>query len=180
MSSLHGFGQIGFAEAEFADGLGSFRYAGAVGIPVSYTVLPPGSKGIIVNYDVQVHTGAAVPVVYRVAPILTDFSINGVTVPRPHHLDYTIPQQIGFDQLGVPIIQGRTQVTWAYEVMLDDGIATLMALYDPANPQVLITYPNELGSWVAKEAMWQPPSLGTRSTIEHKGVTLTFTHISSD
>lgn len=173
------FGQLPFGEREFGDGAGSTFQRSSSALALSYTVVGY-SSACSISYTLQVPTVSTLPIMYWVVASIADFSINGQLVRRPNNMQYHLPASIGPDISGIPIIQGYGGVSWEYDVLLDADIALLMALYDPLNPQVTITYPNEDGMWVQKVAMMQPPNLGTRSTVIHQSVILTFTHIATD
>lgn len=176
----YAFGQGAFGVNEFGDGGGAVRSKVSAAVQVAYTIIPPGGNGVAVTYQVQPSGAAAVPIVYWVGASIEDFSINGSLVPKPHHVTYDLPAIVAPDLSGVSIRQGYGKVTWEYELLLDDALSLLMAQYDPNNPQVTITYLNEFGMWTQKQAMMQPPVLGQRTTIQHAGVQLVFTHIASD
>lgn len=178
--ATHPFGQAPFAEGELGDLAGTIRSRGASAALVTYALQPPASAKIAVTYGVQGALASTAVVTYSAVPVILGFSINGAQFPAPHHVVYQFPTTVGQDQTAVPLRQGYTILQWQYDVMLDAQMQQLMNAYNPAKPTVVITYPNELGQWVTKQAQMQPPTLGTRSTIEHRGVSVTFTHISSD
>lgn len=179
--TTHGFAQAPFAEGRLGDLSATLQFPTSKALLITYTIRPEGGAGLLINYTVEPFGAAAIPIVYWVTPAIQDFSINGtVLLARPTNHYYTFPAQVGYDQMGVPEKQGWTTVVWEYDVMLDTTIAQLMSFYNPQSPEVVITYPNELGFWTQKQAMMQPPDLGTRQTIEHDSVKFTFTHISSD
>jgi hypothetical protein len=131
----------------------------------SLAVSAPGSK--------------ALPLWLVVASPIQTFSINADTsIPKPVTVSYARPPQVGTDLSGVGVVQGYSSVQWQYPLLADHDIALLMGHYHPDSPQVTLTFPDEFGSWVQLAGMMQPPSLGSRSTIVHNGVSLTFTHLS--
>lgn len=177
---VHPLGQQIFGEHEFGDGAGLTRNFSGNGATLSYVVSTPAAT-LTVSYTLQGFAAGTALLTYWVVPPITTFAINGdTTVPKPSTMTYILPNQVGYDQTGVPIIQGYSGVTWEYEWLPDSSIGKLMSFYDPSNPQVTINYPNELGVWTQKQAMMQPPTLGSRSTVIHSGVVFTFTHIIPD
>jgi hypothetical protein len=172
-------GKQGFGGYDFGNGVGHSWQKFFAALPISYATVAYASTCLI-TYAIQVPAIASLMLTYQIAPLITDFSINGVLVARPNTMNYGLPGTIGSDIDGVPIIQGYASVSWQYDVLSDSAIGLLMALYNPVLPEVTITYPNEMGSWVTKKAMFTPPVLGTRSTVIHSSVTLTFIHIKSD
>lgn len=178
--ALAPFGQQTLGEFRLGDGSGALRNTSASSLGLSYTIQPPATS-LGITYNLQGFGAAPLLLSYWVVPPITAFSINGdVTIPKPHHMEYGLPTQVGYDLSGVAVVQGYTAVTWIYDELLDTAIAKLMAHYDPANPQVTVTYPNELGVWTQKQAMYIPPNLGARETIKHNNVQIVFTHIIPD
>jgi hypothetical protein len=174
------FGNSEFDQYTFAGGVGVPRVSVGTGFKIIYTIIPQAGQGFLIGYGVQAFRATAFPIYYQVISPITDFSINGVLFPRPTRMKWTFPGEIGLDLSGVPIKQGYMSLEWQYDVMLDTSMAQLLTTYTPASPLVTITYPNEVGYWTRKQAMMQPPDFGSRQTIAHQGVTVKFTHISSD
>lgn len=177
MPTLHALGQILEGSERLGDGSGSPVTFSANGFAISYLVAPPGSNGFQITYRVQAQGMSGLLVSYYVVPTVTQFSINGTIVRGPQQIDYNPPQAIGYDLSGIQVKQGYTAMAWNYDVLLDADIGTLMSLYDPNNPGVVITWPDEQGFWRQANAMMHPPTLGTRSTVVHQQVQLLFSHI---
>lgn len=173
-------GEAPLGTVSLATGNGNLPNRSTKAWAVTYSVSTGYANAWAVTYSVQANTAGAWPIYYTVGGSVTTFTINGTSVEAPSGLLYHPPQTVGYDQSGVPVTQGYLSVDWIYPVLSDAEIKTFMTLYDPNHPEVTITYPNELGLWVQKVAFWQPPEWGTRSTVMHQQVKLTFTHIESD
>ena len=163
------------------DGAGGRRGHTANSLTIQATILPPGSASLVINCQVEPLGGTGLLITCAIQSPYTQFAINGNTsVPAPHHLIYQFAPTVGYDMDGLSIKQGYMTIIWQYDWLADEQIAVLMGLYDPQNPEVTATYPNEMGFWVTKQAMMQPPNLGTRSTVIHENVELVFSHIIPD
>lgn len=180
-ATVHALGQELLGPYRLGDGLGLLATPAAAALAVHYTIQQPGSAALPVTYTIEGLGQAALLVWYTIASPLQRCAINDVsTIPQPDTIAYTDPQAAGTDLGGQAVVQGYSTVTWSYQRLLDADIAALQQLYSPDVPEVLLTYPNELGFWTRKPAYWQPPSWGTRQTITHEGISLTFTHLLPD
>lgn len=181
------FGHFRPAESELGDGAipaaappqSNF---GRISLPVQYYVLPQGSFTVDVLYDIEHVDHFGLAIYYLVGPAHNTFAINGTTeIPAPETMRYIPPGQLGLDlSLGV-VIQGYAAVSWSWASLSYSEAETLLSFYNPQAPQVTVTYPNEQGFWVTRNAMMQPPQIGQRAGGEsYQGLTLLFTHIIPD
>lgn len=175
-----GLGQYLLGATDLADDKQFQNTAAAGALAITYTVILPGGAGLAITYTVQDVGGSGLTIAYYVVPATTAFSINGTLIPKPQHIAYNLPQSIGHAIGGIDVQQGLTALQFTYDQLLDSDMQVLESLYDPTAPQVLLVYPNELGFWVQKTAQMQPPVLGTRATVVHNNVSLTFTGITPD
>lgn len=152
----------------------------------------PLSRSVPVSYNIVTSKyGVSLPTSYsiigrKVAPILAmyqtipqfEFAINGDgSIINPDQLTYQLPQATGRTLLGGPLIQSYRSMVWTYSMLSWPEFQKLLSFYNPTNPVVLLTYPNEQGLWVQRQAVMLPPAYGTQQGPLVYGVTLSFTRL---
>jgi hypothetical protein len=178
MTTSLAFAQISLGQCDLANPQIAQPKFNGNGLSVTFSTVGPGSKSLPLTFSVQGYGRAALPVWFWVIPPLQQWAINGETaIPWPQRVTYTPPQSLGADFDGVEVVQGTASVALQYDNLLDDDVAALMNLYDPGAPLVTLTYLDEGGFWQQSLAIWEPPTWGTRQTIEHRGIALTFSHL---
>lgn len=185
--SVTPLGQVAFGTNDLGNGEdntstapGAKQYYGSHGLLVTYNLMPKGTLGNLkITYSITQHSSISLPVFYLIGARYPAYSINNdYTIPAPESMNYISPAQVGLDlNLGV-LVQGYASVVWSWQSLSYAEAQKLLSFYDPTMPAVMITYPSDLGFWVARQAMMQPPQIGQRSAGEsYHGLTLTFSHI---
>lgn len=159
-------GLTGPGTTRLGDGLESTLRPHAIALALTYTV-------VISKYAVPLQITATVER-RDVAPLLlyylvtspSDFAINGISsIVQPDHVTYTLRPVVGRTLIAGPLLQGVPMVVWNYAVLSVDEFNAIINLYNPQNPLVTITYPDENGTWLQKKAVMEPPSYGNRQTM---------------
>lgn len=103
---------------------------------------------------------------------------NDTSIPAPHNVIHHPRQQVGTTLAGAPVIQGFAAQTWQWHVLDQAKMAALLALYDPAAPQVEITFRTRVtNTYVAKWPMMGEPTIGERFPRIYRNVSIRFTRI---
>lgn len=152
---------------------------GATAFAASATVSGRWSAAFAASATLAASSATAFAASAVVAPLVAGFSINGVAIPAPEQLEYDLPPQVGYDVLGTPIVQGWTTLVMRWSTLPDADAARIQQLYR-VNTPVTLTYLNEHGNWVSKQAMWTPEWGSRQPGFVHSGVSHTFTHLSAD
>jgi len=107
------------------------------------------------------------------------FAINGVSLwPPDGYQEAPIPI-VGYNLRGEPIRQGYPSFVFTWSIMLQDRLTDLIDQYDPANPQVQLTYIDKYsGDTVTKYAMMEEPIIGARQIVYYMNVAVKFTRLS--
>lgn len=178
-----GFAQAVFATEIFGAGGPTGALSSQPGIVqigallLAYNLLINSSHGLHVLYSVTGGVRNSLTVQYQIIPITLKILVNGLsTFPAPETITYQYPS-VTYDLRGRPILQGYMQMTWSWEIQTESEMQQVMQLYNPANPKVIVTFPNEYGVWVTRPAYLLPPVLGTRQTVIHQHVQLFFTRL---
>lgn len=169
-------GQGMLGQSRLGDGSTSARRGYTQALAVTYRA--SGSKyaaALGVTYRAQKANTAPLLVFYTAIP-LSVFSINGdATIVAPDQVTYT-PRPVAARTLfGQPLLQGYRTMTWTYSELRQAEWKYLVSFYNPASPQVLVTYLDEHGIWVQRQVEMLPPTYGTQQTVEVQGAQLSFT-----
>ena len=106
------------------------------------------------------------------------FAINGDgTIIAPDNITYTPRDVVGRTLSANPLLQGYMSMTWNYSRLQLPEFTQLLGYYNPQNPVVLVTYPDENGTWTQQQLVMHPPTYGSQSTVIMNNVALTFTRM---
>lgn len=107
------------------------------------------------------------------------FAINGVWLFAPDgYQEMPIPV-IGYNLRGEPIRQGYPSFIFTWSVLKQEHLTELLAAYDPANPQVQVSYLDKAtGTVVTRYGMMEEPIVGARYIVYYQNVALKLTRIS--
>lgn len=145
---------------------------------VTYTISLSGNwSPLQVTYTVQAANVAPLLVYYLITPP-SRFAINGDgSIVRPDQVAY-IPRPVASRSLvGGPFLQGYKTMSWTWTTLQVAEFNKLIGFYNPQSPIVQITYPDETGTWVQRQAVMLPPQYGTQSTISVSDVVFTFSRL---
>lgn len=151
--------------------------AGSNGLALTYQISHYGSLGLPITYQITGSATRALALTYTIGAGTRVPSVNGLSgFPKPETIQFATPAP-RYNLAGQPIRQGYQAMTWSWETMTDAEMSQILALYNPANPQVTVVYPDENLVWQQAQGFLLPPQFGTRATIAHTSVSLTFTHL---
>lgn len=104
------------------------------------------------------------------------FSLNGdTTIVAPDQVTYTPRAITGRTLLAQPLLQGYKTMQWYYSTIEPQEWQKLVSFYNPQSPTVTVTYLDENGIWVQRQAELLPPNYGQQQTVVVSGAFLTFT-----
>lgn len=168
-------GQSLFGLARFGDGRFTFRLATSKACQITYSIgASKYQSSLALSYTIERKGVVPLFLFYRIAAA-TVFSINGQTgFIRPDHIIYTPHPVVGYTLLGAPLLQGYQSMSWSYVALRMNEYATLLAFYNAQQPEVLVTYPDENGTWQQRNLVMYPPSFGSQQQTMLYGVTFTF------
>lgn len=135
------------------------------------------SKPLSVTWTVQRPNASALLVYYLVTPT-PDFAIDGDTsIIKPDKITYTPRSVSGRTLVGGPVLQGYALMSWQYSVLTWPEWNQIISHYNPLDPVVLLTWPDEYGTWQQKNVVMLPPTYGGMTTTLISGAVLTFTRL---
>lgn len=107
------------------------------------------------------------------------FQINGTDIwPPDGYQEAPIPT-VGYNLRGEPIRQGYPSIIFTWSFMRQEHLTALLAVFDPAAPQVQVTYIDKsTGTTVTQYGMLEEPVIGARAIIYYQNIALKVTHIS--
>jgi hypothetical protein len=175
MTVLAPLGSAVLGQTRLGDGSETMLRPRATPLLLTYTVTQSKyAQPLAITYTVERRNVAPLLIYYAISPA-TNFAINGNgAFISPDQVTYTLRPVANRTLIGGPLLQGVPQVTWTYSVLQIDEFDTLIAFYNPQNPLVLLTYPDETGTWQQRQAIMQPPTYGTRQTIAVYNVAFPF------
>lgn len=107
------------------------------------------------------------------------FAINGTWLFAPDGYQEIPMPVVGYNLRGEPIRQGYPGFVFIWSLMTQDRLTELFAEYDPANPQVQVTYiDKETGTTTTKYAMMEEPIIGARYIVYYQNIAVRFTRVS--
>ena len=144
-------------------------------VPVTYTIAnSQHSATTRVTYTV-LKGGSSTIQVYYTCTSTSVFSINGDgTIIAPDQVTYTPRPVVAHTLIAQPLLQGYRMMTWTYTVLQEFEAMHLLSFYNPVSPMVLLTYPDENGLWVQRQASMLPPNYGQQETVTVSGFSLVF------
>jgi hypothetical protein len=147
----------------------------SVGLPISYTVsISKYGAGLPLSYTVQRSPNNPLLLYYVISPT-SAFAINGdSTIISPDRITYSPRPVTARTLLAEPIIQGYRVMNWQYSTIEPDKWAHLVSYYNPQQPVVTLTYPDDRGSWAQTQARMLPPVWGSWETMLVSGASLSF------
>lgn len=147
-------------------------------IGLSYTVSTSRfAAPLALAYTIMRPNVASMQLFYTIAP-LVPFAINGdSTIVKPDQMVHSPRPVVARTLIAGPQIQGYKTVTWTYSVLQLAEYNHLISFYNPRNPVVLLTYPDENGVVVQRNATMHPPAYGTQTTVTMTSVSFIFTNI---
>lgn len=174
-SSAMPLGTMILGLSRLGDGLTLHLLPRSTALAITYTISQSKyAQALAITYTVERRNVAPLLLYYQIAPP-SQFAINGNgLIVNPDHVTYTLRPVANRTLIGGPLLQGIPMITWNYATLQIDEYDTLIGLYNPQAPMVLLTYPDEYGTWQQKQAVMQPPSYGTRQTVVVSDVAFPF------
>ncbi len=148
----------------------------ATPLGLSYVVSPSKyAKPLGVTYVIQKANTGICLLYYLITPP-SNFAINGDgTIIAPDQVTYTPRPVVGRSLLANPLLQGYSTMTWTYSTLQLSEYNHLLSFYKSQSPKVLLTFPDNTGTWVQRNASMLPPSYGLLETVQVTNVSLVFT-----
>lgn len=148
----------------------------ALPLGLSYVISPSKyAKPFGVTYVIQKANVGVCLLYYLITPP-SNFAINGDgTIIAPDQVTYTPRPVVGRSLLANPLLQGYSTMTWAYSVLQLSEYNHLLSFYNAQSPKVLLTFPDNTGTWVQRNANMLPPAYGLLETVQVTNVSLVFT-----
>lgn len=175
---LYPLGHVIGGQTRLGDGSSTLLHPLTNAIPVTYTISSSQYAAVAtVSYTTMAANVQSCRVYYTVSA-QPFFAINGdASIVAPDQVVYTPRPVSGRTLVGTPQLQGYITMTWQWSVMMVEEWSKIIQYYNPFNPTVFITYPDDNGQWVQRQATLHPPTYGTQSTISVSGASLNFTHL---
>lgn len=171
-------GQLLYGQARYGDGSTVSLLPRLNALSISYVISP--SKYTVplgITYTVEYGNTTPLLIYYLITPP-SNFAINGDgSIIRPDRITYTPRPVTARTLLGGPYLQGYRTVTWSYTVLQWTEFQQIISHYDPTNPVVTLTYPDETGTWVQRSVVMHPPQYGDMTNFIISNVILSFTRI---
>ncbi len=105
------------------------------------------------------------------------FAINNVWLFPPDSYQEEPISVVAYTTSRKPVRQGPRTWTFGWKTLKQDHMTRLMSVYNPANPQVTITYiEKDSGSLTTMTGMMEEPIVGGRASVFYGNVTVRFTH----
>jgi hypothetical protein len=166
--------------SRLGDDLTTLLYPRSNALALSYTLAPSQfALPLPITYTIQKPHVAPLLLYYLITPV-TNFAINGDgSIIAPDRVTPVLPPVAGRTLTAAPLLQGFPQIAWQYTALSWSEWQALIAHYDPNNTVVTITYPDETGFWVQRQAVMHPPSYGEMSTVLILNATLSFSILPS-
>lgn len=106
------------------------------------------------------------------------FAINGVWLYPPDVYQEEPVPVVAYTTHGKPIPQGKPAITFAWRMLKQQTMSALMAAYQPATPEVSLTYIDKSdGHLVTATAVMEEPLVAARPASLFGNVSVKFTHI---
>lgn len=178
MTTLNPLGRGVLAQDRFGDGssLGLRPLTQAMGL--TYTISASKySVAMGLTYTIQKANTASMLLYYVISP-LAQFALNGdASIISPDKVTYT-PRTVTARTLSAnPLLQGYTQMTWTYSKLQLAEYQHLLSFYNPQATVVLVTYPDDNGTWQQQNLVMHPPQYGSQTTVIFNDVALIFTRM---
>lgn len=167
-----------FGLDRLGDGNQNLLVAQRNALAVTYSIVPfKYNVPLTVTWTVQRAAASALLVYYLVTPT-PDFAIDGDTsIIKPDKITYTPRSVSGRTLVGGPVLQGYSVMSWQYSVLSWSEWNQLISHYNPLDPVVLLTWPDEYGTWQQKNVVMLPPTYGGMTTLLVTGAVLSFTRL---
>lgn len=108
------------------------------------------------------------------------FAINGTWLWAPDGYQEEPVPVVGYTLAGIPIRQGWPTLTFTWSFMQQQHMTALLATYNPAAPQVTITYVDKaVGPETLRSAtaMMHEPIVGARQLVYYNNIAVKFTRV---
>lgn len=173
-------GQGVFGQARLGDEQNTNVFPRRNALGITYTIVQSQhSTSLALSYTLQRNLRAPLVLYYLIGPTLA-FAINGdTTIVAPDQITYTPRPVTNYALSGQPLLQGFKTMAWTWTTIQEPEAMHLLSFYDPQNPQVLLSYPDETGTWVQRQVFMLPPNYGAQETVSVTGLVLTFTGLLS-
>jgi hypothetical protein len=174
-ASKHPLGQGMLGQGRVGDGLASGIRPLSQALGLTYTIAnSQHSQALGLTYTILKGGSANLLLYYTITPNPV-FSINGDgSIIAPDQLTYVPKNVVARNLVAQPLIQGYYQIIWSYTNLQVFEAQHLLSFYNPANPQVVLTYPDEDGLWVQRQASILPPNYGSWETVSVLGLQISF------
>lgn len=179
MATKEPIGLILPGQTRYGDGSTNALYPHVAALPITYTIsISKYASALPITYTLQKAHTASLLIYYLVTPV-GDFAINGdSTIIRPDRITYTPRPVSARTLLGSPLLQGYQSMTWTYSVLRWSEFQQIIQYYNPLSPTVVLTYPDQNGTWMQKSVVMHPPNYGDMTIGQVVvDVALTFTRI---
>ncbi len=145
-------------------------------LPISYSIcISLHAASVALTYTIERNNVAQLLCYYLISPTGA-FSINGdATIIAPDQITYTPRPVAQRTLLAGAVLQGFKSMTWQYSTLQLAEWMHLVSYYNPQSPTVTLTYPDETGTWVQRQAQMLPPNYGQQETVVLSGASFTFT-----
>lgn len=166
------------AQIRLGDGLATQVRPLTNAMGLSYTISSSQkAQSCPLTYSIQVGNVAPMLLYYLIAPGGA-FAINGdATIVAPDVAQHVPRPVTARTLIAEPLLQGYKSMNWNYQVLQLAEYSQLLSYYNPQSPVVLLTYPDETGTWQQCEAVMHPPQYGSQKTLYYYDVVLTFTRL---